>query len=415
MRYLITGKNKLCGEYRLSRAKNSALTLMCASMLVAGETLIKKCPKISDVFTLSEIMQSMGATVVFKGDDLYINAKDVYLSTVPEKLSKNLRASLFLLGPLVARFGCAAFCSTGGCSIGTRPTDIHLDGFKRLGATVGEADGMTCIFAARLEGAAIRMRYPSVGATVNLVTCATLAVGTTVIENCAREPEIVDLQNYLNACGANVKGAGTGTMTVAGVKKLTGGVLFTPLPDRIECGSILLSALACGGEVTVLGAKYKNIGALTEKLLNNTCKISIYNDRIYIKTNKRHKGFGNVVAAPYPMLATDLQPQLAACACTADGTTTIIETVFDGRFAYVEELKRMGADVRLSGGALTVNGGRLHGASVTAKDLRGGMALVIAALSAEGASVVDGVSHIERGYEDLHLKLSALGADIKKL
>ena len=413
--YEIIGGKKLCGEYTLQRAKNSALAIMCASVMCRGETYIEKCPNISDVFTLSKILKRLGAVTETDSGGLYIDARNVYLTTIPEKLSEKLRASLFLVGPLIARFKSASFFSPGGCSIGTRPIDIHIDGLKALGAKVGHRENRLDFFAPKLTGGRIRLKYPSVGATENLMSCAVLAAGETVIENCAREPEIKDLQDYLNLCGAKIFGAGTGKITVCGVEKLHGGVSFEPIADRIEAGSLILAALAVGGEMTISGLKAENILNLTEKICDNACKISIYNDKIYIKIDGRPKGFGHVVTAPYPGFPTDLHPQLAACAATADGRTSITETVFDSRFKYVDRLIRFGADMRVEKDRVEITGKKLHGAQATATDLRGGMALVIAAMAAEGRSIIKDVSHIERGYERLPEKLSALGADVARL
>ena len=410
--YDVVGGNKLYGEYRLQKAKNSVLALMCASVLTRGETLIKNCPDISDVFILSKILKKLGARVRREGVDLYIDTKDVYSTKLPEKPCDELRASLFLVGPLLARFKTVSFAGTGGCRIGSRPIDIHVEALEKLGASCGDSDGRLLFYAGRSCGGKVRLRYPSVGATENVMMFAALTRGETVIENCAKEPEIKDLQDYLNACGGRVTGAGTGRIIVYGVEKLHGGVAFEPISDRIECGSILLTVLSCGGEVTISGANPENICVLTEKICNNTCKLTIYNDKIYIQVKGRPYAFGRVVTAPYPQFATDLHPQLAACAAVADGKTAITETVFDDRFCYVGQLKRFGADMTVEGSTVRITGKHLHGATVEATDLRGGMALVTAALAAEGRSKIREIHHIERGYERLPEKLRALGADI---
>ena len=412
--YEITGGNKLYGEYKLQRAKNSVLTLICASVLTRGETLILDCPKIEDVVTLVKIMRRIGAEAEWTDEGLYLDTKNVYSTSIPDKLSCMLRASLFLVGPLLARFRTASLLNPGGCTIGSRPVDIHIEGLERLGAVVGNDDGRLDFYAGKLTGNRVRLRYPSVGATENIMMCATLAEGQTIIENCAQEPEIKDLQDYLNLCGAKISGAGTGKIYVYGVERLNGGISYRPISDRIECGSIMLAALAAGGEVLIDGANAGNICILKEKLQNNACKIDIYYDKIYMYTEGRPKGFGSVVTAPFPQFATDLHPQLAACASVADGKTRITETVFDSRFKYVDQLKKFGADLSVNGNTVTITGGRIHRAETTATDLRGGMALVIAALAAEGRSIVKDVFHIERGYERLEQRLSALGAKINK-
>ena len=413
-KYEITGGRKLYGEYHVQRAKNSVLALVCAATLVKGQVLLRECPHLADVENLVKIIRKTGARAEWQKEGLLIDASGVYLTVLPEKLCKELRASLFLVGPLLARFKTVSYSSPGGCSIGTRPIDIHLDALKALGANIAIRDGWFNFFAPKPVGANVKLKYPSVGATENAIMFATLAEGVTVIENCAKEPEIVDLQNFLNACGARIVGAGTSIIKIDGVKKLVGGVEFMPMFDRIEAGSVLLTVLSTGGKVAVKGAIAENIYALVQKISNNACKLDISDDRIYIEASGEATSFGEVVTAPYPNFATDLHPQLAACAAAAAGRTEIIETVFDKRFDYCNALRRFGADVAVYGNRAVINGKRLFGANAAATDLRGGMALVIAALKAEGRSYISDVHVIERGYERLHEKLALLGAEIKK-
>ncbi len=412
--YVINGGRRLEGEIDVQKAKNSVLALISASILLSGETLIKDCPRISDVFVMLKILRRIGAKTYFCGTDLYIDTKDVFTTKLPEKLSSEIRASLFLVGPLLSRFKQATIFRSGGCSIGERPIDIHLDGLKRLGAEVFEQDNKVKFHAKRLVGTEIKLKYPSVGATENLMMASVFSEGVTILKNCAKEPEICDLQDFLNLAGAKIKGAGTSTIKIEGVKSLSSGVCFKPMFDRIEAGTFLLATLSCGGELTLNGVKSKNIYALIQKIQNNACKIYINNDNIYIRVNSRHKGFGNVVTAPYPRFPTDLHPQITACACCGDGKTFLTETVFDCRFSYAKELQKMGANIKFGGCRLEIQGGYLFGADVIAKDLRGGAALVIAGLSAQGKTVVSNVEHIERGYQDFCEKLSLLGADIKR-
>ncbi len=412
--YVINGGKRLEGEINVQKAKNSVLALISASILLSGETLIKDCPRISDVFIMLKILRRIGAKTYFCGTDLYIDTKDIFSTRLPEKLSSEVRASLFLVGPLLARFRQATIYRAGGCNIGERPIDIHLDGLKRLGADVEEGENKLKFHAKRVVGAEIKLKYPSVGATENLMMASIFCDGVTILKNCAKEPEICDLQDFLNLAGAKIKGAGTSTIKIEGVKSLSSGVCFKPMFDRIEAGTFLLSALSCGGEINLKGVKSKNVFALLQKIQNNACKIYINNDNIYIKANNRHKGFGNVVTAPYPRFPTDLQPQITACACVGEGRTFITETVFDCRFSYAKELKKMGANIKIGDCRLEIQGGFLFGAEVEAKDLRGGAALVIAGLSAQGKTIVSNVEHIERGYQDFLEKLSSLGADIKR-
>lgn len=411
-KYLIQGGNELYGEVRVQRAKNSVLTLIAASVMVKGKVKIVGCPKINDVLTMIKIIKRMGATAWFESDGLVIDCREIYTTKLPDKLTGEVRASFFTVGALLSRFKTASLSHPGGCAIGARPIDIHLEGLAALGADFGESDQRLNFFALKLHGARFRLKYPSVGATENLIMAATLADGVTVLENCAREPEIKDLQNFLNLCGAKITGAGTSCVKISGVKELHGGADFVPIADRIEAGTFLLAALCCGGEVAVKGVKYENILPLMEKIKNNACKTYIDNDNIYIKSMGQPTRFGSVVTAPYPLFPTDLQPQLTAVAAAAQGRSVITETVFDNRFGFTEELSKMGADITVAGDTAVVNGRQLFGAEVFAKDLRGGAALTIAALKAEGESVVHGVENLERGYEDLPNKLISLGAKI---
>ena len=413
--YVITGGNRLYGEYTVQCAKNSCLTLICAALEVRGETLIRKCPKISDVTTLVKMIRRIGAVAEWTDEGLYIDARNVYSTRIPDKLSCELRASLFAVGPLLSRFKTVSFAQSGGCDIGDRPIDIHLQGFSALGATVGYDGKYLNFFAPLLKGANVHLRYPSVGATENLIMCAVYADGETVLTNCAAEPEVKDLCDFLNLCGAKISGGGTRTVRIIGVKDLKGGVDYTPVPDRIECGSMLLTVMATGGDVTLYDAPTESLCELLQKIENNTCILTKYNGKINIRQSAPASGFGKVVTAPYPGFATDLHPQLAACAACADGKTEITETVFGSRFGYVKELTRFGADAFVEGDRLKIVGKKLNAAKVAATDLRGGMAMVIAALAAEGTSVVSDVERIERGYHLLDEKLAILGADIKRV
>ena len=414
-KYLITGGNRLYGKVKVQRAKNSVLTLIAASILVKGEVKIIDCPKINDVFTMVKILKRIGATASFDNSDLCIDCTNIYSSKLPDRHSGEVRASFFTVGALLSRFKTGSVMRPGGCNIGARPIDIHIEGLLALGASYGEENCRLDFYAPALKGKAFRLRYPSVGATENLIMAATLSEGVTVLENCAREPEIEDLQNFLNACGAKISGAGTPRVTIVGVKDLHGGVEFLPIADRIEAGTFLLAALNCGGEIELNNIYHKNILSLIQKFHNNTCKIHIKNDNIIIMGIGRTMPFGRVVTAPYPNFPTDLQPQLTAVAASAEGKTVVTETVFDDRFGFTDELKRMGADITVNGNTAVIFGRPLHGAEVFAKDLRGGAALTLAGLKAEGETLLHGVEHLERGYEDFVGKLVSLGANIKRI
>ena len=413
-KYLIGGGNELFGEVRVQRAKNSVLTLIAASALVRGKVRIVGCPRINDVFVMVRILEKIGAKCDFSESGLTIDSAGIFSTTLPDKAAGEVRASFFITGALLSRFKTAKVARPGGCNIGSRPIDIHLEGLAALGVECCEEDRRLSFYAKKLEGTRFRLKYPSVGATENLIMAATLAQGTTVLENCAREPEVKDLQDFLNMCGANITGAGTSKVTVRGVKALHGGTEFVPVADRIEAGTFLLAALSSGGELSVKGIKSEIIAPLLKKIKNNACKLYIDSDNIYIKATGSPISFGNVVTAPYPLYPTDLQPQLTAVAAAAHGRTVVTETVFDNRFRFIEELEKMGADITVAGDTAVIRGGKLFGSQVCAKDLRGGAALTIAALSAEGETVLSGVENLERGYEDFYEKLTGIGADIRR-
>lgn len=413
MKYIINGGNKLSGEVKIQSAKNSVVALMSACILARGDSFICNCPKIFDVTCMAKILKRMGARVRFTDGGLSINTDGMYSFCLPEKLTRDVRASFFMVGSLLARFGEACICRPGGCQIGSRPVDIHIDALMRLGAKFVEENGVMHFTAEKLTGAKIRLKYPSVGATENVMMCAATADGVTVLENAAREPEIVDLQNVLNLMGAKISGAGTPFIRIDGVKKLS-GVDFMPIPDRIETGTYLLAAVCAGGEIGLRGARPQNISSLIEKLLNNTCKLYLNSDIIYIRVDEKIRGLGEIVTSPYPGFPTDLQPLAVSAAClAAEGEKTAVkETVFESRFRYAEELAKMGARLAFSGDRLEVLGGSLHGGAVTAPDLRGGASLCIAALGAEGQTEISEIRNIERGYESFDLKLAALGANV---
>lgn len=410
---IIDGGRKLSGEIKISRAKNSVLALMAASLMIRGEVFINECPAIGDVIVMAEILRSLGAKVVFYSDGAYINASDVFSTNLKKNLTQKIRASFFTVGALVSRFKVARVPLPGGCKIGSRPVDIHLEALKAIGIASFETDEALNFFAQNLTGGNVVLRYPSVGATENVMMAATLADGITVIRNAAREPEVVDLQRFLRQAGANISGAGTDVIRIDGVKKLNGGFAFTPIEDRIETGTYLLATLSAGGEALLKGASLGNILPLIEKIRYNTCQLIQKNDNIYIQTLSARAGYGKIITAPYPGFPTDLHPQLIAAACSAQGKTTLTEAVFENRTAYVGELKKTGADVRTNGRDVCVIGKHIFGAEMTAEDLRGGAALIVAALGAEGRSVVKGMEHVERGYLDIEKKLAALGARVQ--
>ena len=414
-KFIISGGHKLIGKVELQSAKNSILPLIAASIIREGKTRIRRCPKINDVLIMCEIIKSLGGCYHFEEDTLCIDTKDVNSWVLPPCLTAEIRASLFIVGALICRFGCASIHMPGGCNIGERPIDIHVDGLKSLGVNVFE--GEEKIFNGKnLTASDVTLRFPSVGATENLMMASLRAKGITIIRNCAKEPEIIDVQNYLNMLGAKIKGAGTSIIVVEnGICLPNTEVEFLPSADRIELGTLLYATASVGGELEIDLNGIKKTQVKNEIFKNNACKIHNINGNIYNISFPRHiVAFGKITTGPYPEFPTDLQPQLVACSCTARGITAVIEKVFPKRFAYVEQLKDFGAKAEIYDNLCLIEGSKLHGAKVVAGDLRGGAALIVGALSAEGDSEIRNVSHVDRGYYKLEEKLSSLGAKIRR-
>lgn len=414
-RFVINGGNKLYGKVKIRSAKNSVLPLIAAAIMNEGVTYIKNCPKIRDVLIMAKIFERLGGKFYFDEDTLVLNAKNLRSFVLPEDLTGEIRASVFMTGALISRFGFAEIVRPGGCNIGARPIDIHIEALKSLNVSVTESERIT-FDGTKASSGTVTLRYPSVGATENAVMTAVRLKGVTVIRNCAEEPEIIDLQDYLNMLGAKVSGAGGSTITIEGTENLKRDEIeFTPRRDRIEAGTYLVCGVCTGGEIEFDGLKIEESLRLFKIIGRNACKIYRKDDKIYnVKFYKGTSGFGKITAEPYPGFPTDLQPQITAAACFARGLTVVEDKVFPSRFSYAEELKKMGADLRLAENVCIVSGGKLHGAVVSANDLRGGAALSAAALGAEGKTTVLNVSHIDRGYEDFDGTLKALGADITR-
>lgn len=413
--YIIDGGERLYGKLQAQSAKNTVLPLLAASVLTDEQVKIRGVPTITDVENMLRILTEVGCQIKRKSDCAVIDSSNAVSHEIPPRLTKELRSSVFMLGSVLTRFRRAKISYPGGCDIGLRPIDLHLAGLKRLGVKITEEGGYIECEADRLVGAEILLDFPSVGATENIILAAVKAEGITVIRNAAKEPEIVDLQNFLNAMGANVRGAGGGTVVIEGVKRLH-GIEYTPIGDRIEAGTYLIAAAICGGEIEINGVPPENIAALLHKLRENGCKIHTKNDKIILESSGKLKSVDLVETMPFPGFPTDLQAQYSALCCTARGTTLVVENLFETRYKYAGELKRMGADVTVRGRTAVIRGvEKLHGARVTASDLRGGAALVVAALGAEGQSTVIDLSHIDRGYADFEYKLKKLGAKIRRV
>jgi len=413
--FLVRGGERLHGEVRVDAAKNAVLPILAASILPEGETVLRGCPDISDVESMRGILATLGCTSHWSSQGLHVRGDLLHGSEMPEHLSKRVRSSIFLLGPILAKLRRATMVYPGGCEIGLRPIDLHLKGLRTMGVDIQEERGVLHCDGRNMHAADVHLDYPSVGATENVMMSAVLLPGRTTITNAAREPEIEDLQRYINMMGGSVRGAGSPTIVVEGVKKLHGGV-FKPMPDRIVAGTYLCAAAMTGGEVMLTNARGQDLKAVLEKLKEMGCMLQEEDERLIIHAPKRLKAFHQVQTQPYPGFPTDMQSQILATASVAKGASVIVENVFENRFMLAGDLSRMGADVRISGRAAFVQGvERLHGAQVSARDLRSGAALVLAALCAEGESLIDHIDLIDRGYEKMEERLTQLGAYIRRI
>jgi UDP-N-acetylglucosamine 1-carboxyvinyltransferase len=410
----ITGGKPLSGEVQVSGSKNATLPQIAAALLAPGRSVFRGVPDLADIRTLGRLLGSMGAQVERDGSTLQVDAEHVDKPEAPYELVKTMRASVLVLGPLIARFGRARVSLPGGCAIGARPIDQHLKGLQLLGARIELAHGYVEVTAARLRGARILFDLPTVTGTENLMMAAALAEGETVLENCAREPEVVALAEALNAMGARIQGAGSSIITVGGVTSLRPMDLQV-IPDRIEAGTLLAAAMITGGNVLVRDARADDLDAAIAKMREAGARVSVEKSGLRIEAPERPEAV-DFITAPFPGFPTDLQAQLMACLAVARGASRVVETVFENRFMHVQELVRMGADIAIDGHTAVVRGvSRLSGAPVMATDLRASASLVLAGLRAEGKTVVHRVYHLDRGYESLEKKLAALGAGIRRV
>ena len=414
----ISGGARISGELRASGAKNSALKLFAGALLANEPVTISNVPHLRDVTTMIELLGTLGVEVVVdERMNVEIHANTINCFKAPYDLVKTMRASFNVLGPMLARYGRAEVSLPGGCAIGSRPVDQHLKGLKAMGAKIDMQQGYVKASAkGRLKGADIVFDFNTVGGTEHLMMTATLAEGTTLLANCAQEPEIVDLAEFLNSLGANISGAGTSTIVIEGVKELSGGQ-HTVISDRIECGTYLIAAAATGGHIKINGAAPSLNTALLQKLEEAGADLNLTDDSIELDMHGARPKAVSIVTAPFPGFPTDLQAQIMAMNCIAEGSAMIQETIFENRFMHVQELKRMNADISLDGNHTTavVNGvASLVGAPVMATDLRASVSLVIAGLVAEGITIVDRIYHIDRGYQQIEEKLKNLGAEISR-
>lgn len=413
-KYVINGGKPLQGEVDISGAKNAAVAIIPAALMVDGVCRIENMPQISDTDMLLTILTQLGAEVrMICPGTIEIDSRNVKFCDAPFELMRKIRASYYLIGAMLGRFGSAKTTMPGGCNFGVRPIDQHIKGMNALGAEVDVRNGFVYAEApeGRLRGAKIYLDKVSVGATMNIILAATMASGRTIIENAAREPHIVDLANFLNSMGADVRGAGTDTVKVNGVDRLHGGT-YSIIPDQIEAGTYMVAAAATGGEVLIKNVIPKHLECISAKLRETGTIVQEYEDSVLVKGNG-HLRKANVKTLPYPGFPTDMQPQMGTLLCMANGTSVITEGIYDNRFKYVNELRKMGADIQVDGRIAIFEGGaQLTGAPVMACDLRAGAAMVIAGLCAKGKTEIEDIHFIERGYENFVGKLRKLGADI---
>ncbi len=413
IKLFIKGNKKLKGTVEISAAKNSALKIMAASLLVDGEVLIRRTPRIYDCYMMAELINKLGAEVIWGRDGLRIHPEVRSFEADYDLVSK-MRASILVLGPLVARYGRARVAMPGGCNIGHRKIDLHLKGLAELGADISIGSGYVEAKAKRLKGKTISLSFPSVGATENLIMAAVFAEGKTIIENAAREPEIVDLCSFLKEAGASISGEGTSRIEIEGVKELN-GISYEPIPDRIEAGTFIVAGLITGSKITVKNLIPEHLDYFLRKLEEAGAVFKIGKQEITVIPSGRMKAI-DIATFPYPGFPTDLQPQTMALLSIADGKSVITENIFDNRFLHADELTRMGASIEIDGKYAVINGvEKLTGVPVRAFDLRGGAALVLAGLAAEGDTIVYDAYHIFRGYENLTDKLTGLGAEAEEV
>ena len=411
-KYIIKGSNKLEGKVKISGSKNAALPIIAASILNAGKTTLYNVPNIHDTQMMFEILKNLGGKVEKKNNKIIIDTSKIKKYEIPEDLMRQMRSSVILAGSLIGKYQKAIFSYPGGCDIGTRPIDLHLKGFEKLGINITKNYGNISCICDKIVGEKIDLDFPSVGATENIMLASCLGEGTTQINNAAREPEIIDLQNFLNKMGAKIQGAGSNKIQIEGVKKLN-DVSYNIMPDRIETGTFLCAAAMSQGNIIIENTNINHITPIISKLEEANCKLKLEKDKIELKAPKKLKAL-EIRTMPYPGFPTDMQSIFVSMLTIAKGTSIIVENIFESRYKYTQELIRMGAKITIEGKSAIVKGTRkLYGANVNATDLRGGAALVLAGIVAKGETTIENIEYILRGYENLNKKLENLGVNIK--
>ncbi|MBR1384546.1 MAG: UDP-N-acetylglucosamine 1-carboxyvinyltransferase [Ruminococcus sp.] len=414
-RLVIEGEKKLCGELKVQGAKNSALPLLAACILVEGEAILHNCPRLSDVFASCRILGCLGCECRVDGGDVTVKASAPCGCCVPDELMREMRSSIIFLGAVLGRLGECSLSFPGGCELGPRPIDMHLSALRQMGADINEQHGILhCFCPEGLKGASLSLSFPSVGATENIMLAAATADGTTKIKNAAREPEISDLAGFLRCCGAKISGDGSDTIIIEGVPQLH-SCEYTVMPDRIAAVTFMSAAAITGGELSLLGARACDLDAVIPIFDEMGCKTYFYSDRAFISRISPLRSVRTIRTMPYPGFPTDAQALLMAVLTKAAGTSIIVENIFENRYRHVDELVRMGASIKAEGKVAVIDGVRkLYGAKVRATDLRGGAALVVAALAAEGVTEISEIKHIDRGYENFEGMLRSVGASVRR-